>query len=267
VAARLTDAAQRAIWARMQRGPFRKRELVDAAVAAGQPNVRAYSAITSFLNELRRKGAVFFEGTPRDGSWTLLPKADWLGAPISDPHPKPVLKAPPIVGPYDPAPEVEGPNNGLTRALAEHLWCDLGGGVDSNTLNSRPVMERRAWLEAADRVLALLLGLGFVGPAGRPRELGFGWSYKWLYEANTWEVVDEGGGFVAMVANEGDVPMFLCAPDMAVAISELLGKYQTRGGIKKSDLDALARSLPSALPGYLSAALENPPTPPSTSGV
>lgn len=241
---RLTDAAQRACWARMAEGPFAKADLTARAEVAGQPKVGCYGAVTKFLNDLKARGAVFFSGPPNGGRWTLLPKDQWTGAPIPAQTPKPELKAPVDSGPYDPAPEIEGRNNGLTTAFAEHLWHDLGAGDAGLALSSLPVMEQRAWREAADRGLAYLFRIGFVGPAGPPRDRYTGWSYKWLYEANTWEVTDEDGGYVAMIGDDRDVPMFLAASDMAAAIREAVERYDKRGAISRSDIAALKASLP-----------------------
>jgi hypothetical protein len=244
MSAKLTDAAQRACWKRMAERPFAKAELVSCAEAAGQPKVRAYSAVSGFLNDLKARGAVFYSGPPNGGRWKLLPKDQWTGAPIPKETPKPVLQAPADGGPYDPAPEIEGRNNGLTTALGEHLWHDLGGGDRSNALSSLPVMEQRAWREAAGRALDWLFDKGFVGPAGPPRERFTGWSYKWLYEANCWEICDDEGGYVAMIANDADAPLFLAAPDMATAIRQALSNYDEKGAISRADIPALRASLP-----------------------
>jgi hypothetical protein len=241
---RLTDPAQRALWKRMAEGPFRKRELVDVALASGQPSPRAYSAVGAFLIDLKQRGAIFFRGPPQQGVWTLLPRDQWAGEPIPEELPPPALASRCAEGPYDPAPEIEGPNNGLTEAFAEHLWHDLGAGDRSYQLKSLRVLEQRAWREAAERALSYLFGLGLAGPAGPPRDRYTGWSYKWLYEAGTWEIVDEGGGYVAMVANEADVPMFLAAPDMAFAIREVLRRFDQKGGIKRDDIEALRAAMP-----------------------
>jgi hypothetical protein len=241
---KLSDAASRAVWKRMGEGPFARSELVNLAVAAGESRVGCLTKITAAMNEMKAKGAIYYSGPPNGGRWHLLPRDKWAGAPIPRETPKPEIKAPPDSGVYDPAAEVEGPNNGLTTAFAEHLWHDLGAGDRSYALKSLAVMEQRAWREAAERALNFLFGIGFVGPAGTPREPHTGWTYKWLYEAGTWEIADEDGGYVAMVGNDSDVPLLLAAPDMATAIKAAVTRYREAGGIKRSDIDDLTDSLP-----------------------
>lgn len=240
----LTDAVQRALWSHMAAGSFRKRDLVDVAKVAGHPGGVVHRDIDRFVLDLRAKGAIYFTGEKQTGVWSLLPKDQWTGSPIPSVPVPPELKAPVVVGLYDPLPEIEGPNSGLTEGFSEHLWHDLGGGDRSYQLKSLPVMEQRSWREAGLRALNFLFELGFVGPSGKPRELFTGYSYRWLYEANTWEIVDEEGGYVAMLGNDYDIPLFLAAPDMAAAIKDVVERFRAAGAIKRSDIETLAQSLP-----------------------
>lgn len=246
----LTDAARKAVWARMERRPFRQRDLIEAAIAAGQPSAFAHRAVATLLREVKSAGAIVFDGQggPSQGRWSLLPRGEWTGSPIpSGPPAAPVLGAPAVQGPYDPPVDTEGPNSGLTEAFAEELWRQLGGGDTSYKLKYLPIMEQRSWRCVAKRSLAFLFELGFVGPAGTPRKVGYGWTYGWVCDANSWEILDEDGGFVALVSENADVPVLLQAPEMAFAIREVVGRFNENGAIKKSDIALLAASLPEAL--------------------
>jgi hypothetical protein len=106
-------------------------------------------------------------------------------------------------------------------------------------------MESRGWRRAAEETLAFLFRLGMQGPAGVPPVEG--WTYGWVYEASNWEIVDAEGAGVALVLNDRDVPMMMAAPKMADAIKAVLQRLQERGGVKRSDIEALGASLPKEL--------------------
>lgn len=241
----LLERAKAAMIARALQGePFMSRDLASIAVELGVGKSRAAVLANSTTQWLKSHRKIGRAGGHRGSAyvWQTIPD------PPPPPSPPPVLAMPVDAGPYDPAPEIEGPNNGLTTAFAEHLWHDLGAGSPENALRSLSAMEQRAWREAAERALKFLFDRGMVGPCGLPRQKFTGWSYKWLYEANSWEIVDEEGGFVALIANDTDAPLFLAAPDMAAIIEHVLESVAERGGVKRADLDELARSLPVTSP-------------------
>lgn len=250
------DEAKRAILKRIETGEeFLSRDLAALAQAQGVDGWQASVLVNSFTQSLANKGHIVrLRHGPKGTEWVWQiapgvplppPPAAPVEAPIHE-APPPLLASASAAGPYDPPAALEGPNNGLTEAVAEFLWHDLGGGDRERTLKENTsIMEARAWRGAAERLLSMLFGMGMVGPAGVPNKLpGAEWTYGWVYEAANWEIIDAEGAGVALVLNDADVPMMLAAPVMAGAIKAVMARFQEKGGVKFSDLQALQASLP-----------------------
>jgi hypothetical protein len=221
--------------------PFHTADLTAAAKAAGA-GFRAHILANQLTQRL--KGQRLISVIARAGN-----TCTWQKRP-EPPAPVPKIHQPHAGGPYDPPAQLEGPNNGLTEMVAEFLWHEIGSGDPTRTLreNTSP-MEARGWRSVAGRLLANLFSHGMVGPGGPVDSYAIGWSYAWVYEADNWEIIDSDGGGVALVLNDWDVPLMLAAPRMAEAIRHVLHRAQERGGIKRSDLDALRAALPMEAPG------------------
>ena len=146
--------------------------------------------------------------------------------------------------PYDAPAEHEGANQGLVEALAERLWTVRSpAGRRGHFFRDQREEVRASWRHTAEVMLDYLVSVGFTGPGGPPRpdrQLVYGWAY----DVNNWSIYDQGRGFVASVAYQEDVPLFLAAPQMAEAIRTVLTRADRLGGIKRSDLDALREALP-----------------------
>lgn len=243
-----TEAAERAIWDRICKEPFRTSDLVAVAKACHESNASSETLAKATVRRLQIKGAIVFEGSHRLGQWRLLPEEQWMSEEemreAAATAPLPDLPAPAVQGPLDPPTALEGPNSGLTEQFAEFLWGTMTDQLQTGmTLRaSVSVMEARGWRRLAEGCLAYLFTLGMRGPGG-PQPEG-GWTYAWVYEASNWEIVDADGGGVALVLNDRDVPMMLAAPRMAEAIQALLTKFDALGGVKRSDFAALRASLP-----------------------
>lgn len=150
---------------------------------------------------------------------------------------------------YDPPRDLEGENQGLVEAVAERLWSrrtrHMGHG---QTFSGQSVAVKSAWREAADDILSMMFDIGFVGPAGPPRHDRFdGRSYAWHADAGQWEIIDEHGGFVALVGDHTDLELLLAAPLMRGAITALVGAIGPDHPARQMpEIIALAASLPDA---------------------
>lgn len=153
---------------------------------------------------------------------------------------------------FDARPDIEGPDNGLIEALAERLWKfrrDVGTAKAARTKQwdalSEPVKSQ--WRETARVVMRFLLSIGFVGPAGPPKDRFGGLTYGWVYEGSDWAIHDEEGGFVALVSHTADLELILAAPAMRKAILDLLASIPD--GHPTFDQPAM-RALAESVPDY-----------------
>lgn len=166
--------------------------------------------------------------------------------PLVEDAPLPIPTAPLVVGPYDPNPDVEGRNSGFTERLAEHLFELIGQKPGYTAPPFRTMaeattpMEANGWRHLALDILRFMHERGFVGPGGRRPKHDGEWDYAWVYEVADWCIYDGQGRFVATAGEEEDIPIFLAAPQMVVAIRKVLARFEARGGISRSDVAALA---------------------------
>lgn len=149
---------------------------------------------------------------------------------------------------FDPPAEIEGPDNGLIEALADRIWSYRARYYAKHRLDfTRQSKEvRNDWRETAKDALTFMFGLGFQGPAGRPDQDRFErLTYAWLYSGATWEILDEAGGYVALVNDNSDMELMLAAPGMRSAIKALLAAIPVGHPARAMpELQALEASLP-----------------------
>lgn len=135
-------------------------------------------------------------------------------------------------GAYDPPAELEGPNNGLVEALAARLWEQRGRHYHRRGATfdrDAGPQTKDQWRTTARMVLSFMFELGFVGPAGAPEPPAR--NYCWNNEANKWEVLDSDGGFVALVREPDDVPIFIAAARLVDAVPVFLEATDAAGVI------------------------------------
>lgn len=240
----LADKARAAMRARIMTGePFRTSDLSRIGVSVGQSTGTAGNTASNLIQSLKGTGVEAIASTGPTGP-NLWQMKDPPPRSVED-APLPVLVAPNVVGPYDPDPKVEGRNQGLTEALAEKLWKLLGGGdeVDEDLALAVPMLEADGWRRLSLEVQRWMFERGFVGPGGE-RAPGRGLDYSWVYQCADWSIQDADGGHVALISDDQDVPLFLAAPRMRDAIQTFLARFEAAGGIQRSDIQALAASLP-----------------------
>lgn len=151
---------------------------------------------------------------------------------------------------YDPPVELEGPNSGLGEAVASRLWAKRASlfskRASPRDFSDQSEQVKVSWRRTADVILDFLLGeLGFTGPAGPPRMVDSGWSYSWNGDIDSWEIVDDTGGAVALVVHHQDLTMLAAAPVMAARIRELLAAIEGTAAADLPQIVALRDSLPS----------------------
>ena len=150
---------------------------------------------------------------------------------------------------YEPPPEVEGKNNGLIESMAETLWIHRTQVISpiNRKKNFKDQTEevKKQWRATAREAVGLLLNLGFVGPGGDPKFNYSEWTYGWLYNAASWEIMDDENGFVALVNEEADLALMLAAPRMRLAIKEFLAAFPPdHPRLEMAEVVALMESLP-----------------------
>jgi hypothetical protein len=149
---------------------------------------------------------------------------------------------------YDPPEELEGANNGLINAVAARLWQQRTHYFHPprSEFGKQSAQVTHAWRQTATDLLRMLFDMGFVGPAGPPRQDRFeGLTYAWVYEAGEWEIIDAEGGYVALVRHTPDLELMLAAPAMRAAIHGLLAALPDDHPVRGTpEMKALVASLP-----------------------
>lgn len=151
---------------------------------------------------------------------------------------------------YDPPIELEGENMGLVETVAARLWAKrsamFGPRATPRDFERQSAQVKSAWRKTAEDVLQLLLvDLAFQGPAGPPRIPDTDWTYCWHGDCDSWEIVDENSGAVALVMHHQDLQMLVAAPRMAAAIRRLQAQLAGSPVLDHPAIQDLIASLPS----------------------
>lgn len=257
--------ARKAVWKRVKAAPFRRGDLQLVAQTAGMGEAAAHRLAVKAINELKATGNIRFEGSsPKFGRWHYEARADDPPEPPPPPPPPPWsgwsgipggaeavaerISARPKPGQeYDPPVALEGPNTGLSEAVAQKLWLlrQEAQGREIITTWEEPASAavKASWRKTTLKLLDWLWRIGFTGPGGPPRAAAAGWRYAWNYPIGAWEIIDDNSGCVACVPNEEDVPLILAAPRMAFAIVSLLTELADHPARELPAIRALAETL------------------------
>ena len=150
---------------------------------------------------------------------------------------------------YDPPVALEGENKGLVQAVAARLWASRTSLFSRRStprdFDNQSAQVQSAWRRTSEDVLQMLLvELAFQGPAGPPRIRDTDWTYSWNADIDSWEIVDDGGGAVALITYHQDLGMIAAAPRMAAAIRLLQAQLQGSPVLEHPAIQDLIASLP-----------------------